>query len=50
MCVHSLYLRTSEIQNLPLFVTNIINQSEILFLIPKNLFFDLDIHANTPKS
>ena len=31
-------LRTSKIQNLLLFVTNIINQSEILFLISINLF------------
>ena len=34
-------LRTSKIQNLLLFVTNIINQSEILFLISRNLFLIL---------
>ena len=36
--VISLYLPTSKIQNLLLFVTNITNQSEILFLISINLF------------
>ena len=34
-------LRTSKIQNLKLFVTNIINQSEILFLMSINLFLIL---------
>ena len=35
---HSLYLRTSKTRNLLLFVTNITNQSKILFLISINLF------------
>ena len=34
-------IRTYKIQNLPLFVTNIINQSDILFLISINLFLIL---------
>ena len=38
---YSLYLPTSKIQNLLLFVTNITNQSEILFLISINLFLIL---------
>ena len=37
----SLHLRTSKIQYLLLFVTNVINQSEILFLISINLFLIL---------
>ena len=36
-----MYLPTSKIQNLLLFVTNITNQSEILFLISINLFLIL---------
>ena len=43
---HSLYRRTSKIQNLTLFVTNIINQSEILFFNSNKLVSDLDIQAN----
>ena len=39
-----------QIQNLLLFVTNIINQSEILFFNFNKLVSDLDIYANTPKS
>ena len=38
---HSLYLRTSKTRNLLLYVTNIINQSEILFLISIYLFLIL---------
>ena len=37
----AVYLPTSKIQNLLLFVTNITNQSEILFLISINLFLIL---------
>ena len=38
---HSLYLRTSKTRNLLLYLTNIINQSEILFSISINLFLIL---------
>ena len=39
--IQSIPIPTSKIQNILLFVTNIINQSEILFLISINLFLIL---------